>query len=683
VSGKPLNLLRRNIPATLSDCSLPAVPVEWGRQTTLNQLLIQNSVAMQYDSQLASSCPDAAPPDLKIAGASFLIRFGILLILLIANPVFAIDTLEIDEGLQAINLADIVEYYEDSTGLLTYEQIMALPAAAWTPNKHSSVSFGFTNSDYWLRFQIESDALFKVDPVVTIANPRFDTIVLYNLIEDEVTQYIKTGSKVPFDEKPVKHRYQLLPLKLNPASVSTIYIQARTADAFQLPLELWPDDDLRHRDQTSLLIQGMFLGIWAVIVMSNIALAIAFRRNAIRGYDGFVAFIFFFGLFQLSIYGIGGGEYPTRWPNLLDMTIIYSIGLAIISACWCVISLLDLRNTNRIGMLLLLALSGIAVLYIFTYFFVPFTQIIFLLHILAIPTAIVALAVMIRHAMQGHRANLTSWISWFLVTLTVLVIALSRLAWIPDYPLWNYGASVLFICSMLTTTIAVILQIARQRTVTLEDVLSYEKNARKDQMLLNQRLEHEFHNKTQDLSLALTKLSETNQTLLEVSTSDRVTGIKNRHFFDEIYNIEWRRACRQGYPVCLMMIDIDHFKKINDKYGHPVGDICLRDVADAIKRTLRRPSDIVARFGGEEFIAVLPYLTEENGALLGERIRTEIESLMTITAGHMIQLTISIGVAMTLPPNEMDPDSLLQAAESALYQAKEEGRNRVCVTAIS
>lgn len=637
---------------------------------------------MQYDSQSESEPFIRAVVLTRWRVVSLLARCRILFIILLANSAFAINTVEIDENLRSLNLADIVEYYEDNTGLLTYQQIMALPAEAWTQNKHSSISFGFTNSDYWFRFQIKSNTLFKVAPVVTIANPRFDTINLYNLIEGEVTQYIKSGSDIAFDEKPVRHRYQLLPLRLNPASISTIYIQARTSDAFRLPLELWPDDHFRHHDQSTLLLQGIFLGIWAVAVLTNLALAIAFRRVSIRGYNGFAALIFFFGLFQMSMYGVGGGEFSTTWSNLLDVTMIYSLGFAVISCCWCVISLLDLRNTSRIGLMLLLALSGCAALYMFVYLFVPFRHIIFLLHILVVPTAISALAIMVHHAMQGHRQNLSSRILWLLVTLTVLAVALSRLAWIPDYPLWNYGASVLFISTMLIITISVILLIAKQRTGSLEDVLTYEKTARQNQMLLNQRLERDFRNKTQDLSLALSKLSETNQTLLEITTSDRITGIKNRHFFDDIYDIEWRRARRQGYPICLMKIDIDHFEKINNKYGYAVGDICLRDVADAIKRSLRRPSDIVARFGGEEFVVVLPYLTEENGSILGERIRTEIESLMTITAGHMIQLTISIGVATILPTNDIDPDTLLQAADEALYRAKEEGRNRVCLATV-
>jgi diguanylate cyclase len=634
---------------------------------------------MLYPGKLTTDPIKREDPSFCASPVDHRFRFALLFALLFANHVFAINTLEIDENFKPTNLSNLVEYYEDSTGLLTYEQIIALPSEAWSSSRHSRISFGFTNSDYWFRFQIKSNALFKAEPVITVANPRFDTVNLYNLIEGEVTQYIKTGSKVPIDQKPVKHRYQLIPLKLNPASRSTVYIQARTADAFQLPIELWPDGDLRHYDQTYLVIQGIFLGIWVVLFLSNLALAFAFRRNTISGYNGLVSFVFFFGLFQMSIYGVGSGEFSAQWPNLIDMTIVYSIGFAVISACWCVITLLDLSRTNRVGLIVLLALSGNAIVFMFAYFFAPYMHIIFLLHILAIPTAISVLAVMLHQSRKEHQTGSPFWITWFLLTSSVLAVALSRLGWIPDSALWNYGASILFVCALLVATISVVLLIAKERTGSLEDVLSYEKTARRNQMLLNQRLEHEFKTKTQDLSLALDKLSETNQALLEVSTSDSVTGIKNRHAFEDIYSIEWRRACRQGYSICLMMIDIDHFTKINDKYGHSVGDICLRDVADAIKRCLRRPSDIVARYGGEEFVAVLPYLTKENGSVLGERIRTEIESLMTITSGHMIQLTISIGVASTLPDNDMDSNALLQRAEDALYHAKQEGRNRVCL----
>jgi len=636
---------------------------------------------MPYDSQAVADSSSGASWTISAGVVRMLLALGILVTSLLSSSAGAISMLAIDEQTGVTNLAEVLEYYADDTGLLTYQQIVELPAESWTQIKGSSISFGFTESAYWFRFQVQSNAQFKMEPIISIANPRFDSVNLYKLTDREITQYIKTGSRVPFAEKPIKHRYQLLPLKLNPGSISTIYIQAKNSDAFQLPIELWSEDDIRHFDQQELLNQGIFLGIWLIAVLGNIAMAIAFRRSAIRGYNGFTAFIFFFGLFQLSIYGIGGGEFWTSWPNLPDIASIYSIGFAVISGCWCVWTLLDLRNSNRIGLVVLLALSGVAALYMFAYLFVPFRHIIFLLHLLVVPTAISVGVIMLHNFMQGHRQNPISWISWLLVAATVLFMALSRLGWIPNYPLWYFGTSILFIGMMLITTISVIFFIARQRTGTLEDVLQYERSARENQALLNERLEHDFHSKDQDLSLALHKLTETNKTLLQISTSDQTTGIKNRHFFDDIYNIEWRRARRQKYPICLMMIDIDHFQKINDTYGHPVGDICLRDVADTIKRSLRRPADIVARFGGKQFILLLPYLSMENGSILAERIRTEINSLMTITAGHMIQLTVSIGISTTLPTPDINPDELVQSLEKAVHQAKEEGRNRVCVAA--
>jgi diguanylate cyclase (GGDEF)-like protein len=598
---------------------------------------------------------------------------------LIAAHANAITTLTVDESLQRINLSDKVEYYEDSSGLLTYEQVMALPEEKWHPYTQNVISLGFTGSDYWFRFRINCTATLKMEPIISVGNAHIETINLYNIIDGDVSQYVKAGSSIPFHQKADKHRHPVLPLKLDPTSESTIYLQARTDNAFQLPVELLSREEFLSGEQSILLFQGVYLGIRVIMLMCNLVLAVTFHQSQIRGLDGFVAFVFFFGIFQIALYGIGGSEFWSLWPDLFNVTSIYTIGFAMISACWCVTGLLELRKSNRLGLLFMLTLAGSAGLLMIAYPYIAFKHIIYLLHVLIVPTAIAALVLVSTAFIRGRRPAIWALGSWFLVMVTVLAMALSRLAWIPYHPLWNYSASILFICMVMVTTIIVVVTIARQRTGTLEDVLNYEKSARKDQMLLNKQLEHDFRNKTQDLSLALSKLSETNKTLLEISTSDSVTGIKNRHFFDDIYDIEWKRASRQGYSICLMMIDIDHFKKINDRYGHPVGDICLRDVADAIKRSLRRPSDVVARFGGEEFIVVLPYLSMENGQILGERIRAEVDSLMTITGGHMIQLTISVGVATAIPTDKSSPETLVQAADAALYRAKQEGRNRVCL----
>ncbi len=594
-------------------------------------------------------------------------------------PAQAISTLAIDESLTHVNLSNKVEYYKDVTGQLTYEQVMLVPEDQWQTRNLSVLSLGFTDSTYWFRLRIKSNAVFKIEPIISISNPHFATVNLYNIINGQVTQYLKAGSSVPFNQKLSRHRYPILPLKLSPTSESTILIQTSTQNTYQMSLELWSADEFQNSDQTILLIQGVYLGIWIIMLMCNLILAIAFHRNQVRGHNGFVSFILFFGLFQITLYGIGGSEFWSRWPNLFNITNIYTIGFSIISACWCIIGLLGLRSRGGVGLATMLGLATGAGLLMLAYPYVPLYQVVYLLHVLVALAASASLVLVSMTFFSGKRPNLLPLSSWVLMMVSLLGSALSRLAWIPHHPFWTYGASILFIFMIITTTIIVIMQITRRQTGTLEDVLNYEKKARQDQMLLNKRLEHDFRNKTQDLSQALSKLSETNKTLLEISTSDSVTGIKNRHFFDDIYDIEWKRASRQGYSICLMMADIDHFKEINDTYGHPVGDICLRDVADAIKRSLRRPSDVVARYGGEEFILVLPYLSMENGQILGERIRSEVEALMTVTGGHMIQLTISVGIATTIPTDGTSPDTLVEMADKALYQAKQEGRNRVCI----
>lgn len=194
---------------------------------------------------------------------------------------------------------------------------------------------------------------------------------------------------------------------------------------------------------------------------------------------------------------------------------------------------------------------------------------------------------------------------------------------------------------------------------------------------LKRQLEREVDERTEELKSALEKLSEAHMILQELTTIDTVTGIRNRHYFDEVYYQEWRRAVRQQYPMTIILLDIDHFKKVNDTYGHLSGDECLAAVAKDIDSMFNRPSDIVARFGGEEFIVILPYVELANARDLAEQVRKRIEHHRISANGHRISVTVSVGVASIQPTDGMDPKSLIGHADVALYQAKSRGRNSV------
>jgi len=162
---------------------------------------------------------------------------------------------------------------------------------------------------------------------------------------------------------------------------------------------------------------------------------------------------------------------------------------------------------------------------------------------------------------------------------------------------------------------------------------------------------------------------------------DPLTKIANRRGFESRMNAEWYRAFRDRLPVSVFMLDIDKFKNYNDTYGHTQGDSALRGVAETISKTLKRSSDFAARWGGEEFIGLLPNLDSTNAFEVAEQIRKNITDLIVSTDnGVETAITVSIGINTVIPTAEKNISDFIKKADEALYKAKELGRNRVNIS---
>jgi len=173
--------------------------------------------------------------------------------------------------------------------------------------------------------------------------------------------------------------------------------------------------------------------------------------------------------------------------------------------------------------------------------------------------------------------------------------------------------------------------------------------------------------------------------LRSVALLDGLTGVANRRMFDEKLERDWRQCMREQVTLSVIMIDVDYFKRYNDRYGHLQGDTCLQTLAKVLDDVINRPYDLLARYGGEEFACVLPNTHLKGAVQIAERMRANVEALKMEHLGSETAqiITISMGVAAMSPVNDIAPKALVAEADKQLYQAKQAGRARVCFSTLA
>ncbi|MCP4720610.1 MAG: diguanylate cyclase [Desulfobacteraceae bacterium] len=216
---------------------------------------------------------------------------------------------------------------------------------------------------------------------------------------------------------------------------------------------------------------------------------------------------------------------------------------------------------------------------------------------------------------------------------------------------------------VLTSKVKIFLELYRQRRLLEEKT-------------------RELDAKVMELETLQCKLEKSNEKLRKLSSLDGLTDLPNRRFFDETMTQEWQRGTRRQKPLSLILADIDHFKAFNDAYGHVIGDDCLKKVANGLGKSILRDVDTIARYGGEEFAAILPETDKAGGILIIQRMLKKIQDLKIAhnaspTADHV---TVSFGLSTMVPRTNIQPTQLIESADSALYLAKNSGRNTYTIS---
>jgi diguanylate cyclase (GGDEF)-like protein len=271
-----------------------------------------------------------------------------------------------------------------------------------------------------------------------------------------------------------------------------------------------------------------------------------------------------------------------------------------------------------------------------------------------------------RSIRQGYRPARLFLLAWFVLLLATPLYAAVSFGILEKNFVTEYGLQIGSAIEMILLSFALAYRYAALRRENERIVRD-----------ANEQLEHNVSRRTQELSSALEQLADANSRLRESNRRDALTGVYNRRHFREVFEQLLHHAGETRRPLGVLLIDVDHFKRVNDTHGHLAGDECLRVLARTLEDVLRPEQAVIARFGGEEFVVVLPEASPAHVLEVAERLRQRISLDRIRFGGREIAMTASIGAFAVPPDYAANPDDALHLADDALYAAKNAGRNRV------
>ena len=583
--------------------------------------------------------------------------FNILVLLLVLwESAAAMETVSLGVNKAEYSIGGNLQYLEDPTGRLTLEEVMSpLAASRFLDSSMKYPNFGFTTSSYWFRITLRNDSSIRNRWFLHIAYPLLDEISFYQVFADGS---INTQSGVPLQTAAFE-------LELNAGEIQHIYLRTQTHNTHVVPVTLRTLANYVAYAENVQYLTGVYYGIVAALLLYNLLLFVSIRESIYLYYVGYLAS---FGTFMLGLNGYAAkylGPDLVEWSNRATP---FFLAIAALVAIKFTRLLLEtprvFERVDRILVGLMLASVAIAVASLLLNY-------VFVVQAATVLGFVVALTLLLAGCVCWRRKLAVAKfyvVAWTIFLIGSIIYALKSYGFLPANAVTEYSMQMGSALEVMLMSFALAYRIK----------LLKEENERVHHEA-NLNLEHRVAERTEELNNALGELSVANRKLTKLSERDNLTGVKNRQFFDQHLPKAWSGALRGNYSLAILVMDIDHFKQINDRYGHLNGDKVLQSVAATISENLTRSTDELVRYGGEEFVAVLPHTDEPRAIAVAERIRRAVSGLEIKCTGGKIPIRLSIGVAAAIPQKNRQPLELFGDADEALYEAKELGRDRVCV----
>lgn len=575
-------------------------------------------------------------------------------------------------GAGVLEVSAALAVLEDAGGRMTLPEAVAADRAgafALRPGAADGLALGFTASAFWLRLEIRNPGPDTVRQLLELANPRISRVTLYQPDAAGAYTATHTGGDLPFASRPFANRQLVFPLTLGPQATQVLYLRVQSSIGLIVPARLWAEPDFWGNMVEDYTLQAWYFGMAAAMLLFNLMLWLALQD---RVYAYYVAFGSGMAMTVATKTGLAG-QY--LWPEpLVWGNFSYFSAASLTLAAFC---LFTRRMLNTVvvaprihrALLVLAVLHGVAPLV----YYGALAKVASLAVVFFMFSGVFLGAVALHCAWQRQRMAYFYLGAFGILMLSGLVTTARSFGWLPTNVLtvngfqWGSCLEMFMLAFALADRYT---QVRREKNLAQQALgaaqMQLVDTLRASEQELSRRVEERTH-----------ALEAANARLEALSMVDGLTGIANRRHFDQVLHKEWARLERAGQPLALVMLDVDWFKRYNDHFGHQAGDECLRAVAQAISG-VSRASDLVARYGGEEFVIIAPATDGPQAAHMAQRACEAVRALgLPHPLAYESVVTVSCGVAVTVPGPEDTLENLLGQADDALYEAKAQGRNRV------